>query len=144
MYIAKIRGDYCTACAANKHAPTDWPVIFKWSGSAECFAGARPPRAKRHQWGLCPRRITSHKLLLKLRRQTATVKDSPIARGWGTSSVHLSSWLTVASFRPAIAIRAPSQTACCDLLLFVPRTRPCQSGVRCSAEGQRFTVLERR
>lgn len=59
--------------------------------------------------------------------------------------MHISSAarLTVTPFQPAITIRAPAQTACCDLLLFVPGMNLCQSGIRCSAEGQRLTVLER-
>lgn len=67
----------------------------------------------------------------------------------GMSSVHISSMaLTDCNpppppIQPAITIRAPAQTACCDLLLFVPGMILCQSGVRCSAEGQGLTVSER-
>lgn len=65
-------------------------------------------------------------------------------RQWRTLRLYAGEWgRGRPQWLPAITIRAPAQTACCDLPLFVPGMRPCQSDVRCSAEGQRLTVLER-
>lgn len=129
MFIGKIRSDYCAACSANKHTPTDsecrlW--YLNWLAPAKCFIRARLC-ANRYQWSLCPRCITTDKLQLKLQLQTATVsqaKDSPPPPNTcGGSSLRITfTAQNCDPFQRTTAIRALSQNvpaARCDLQLFV-------------------------
>lgn len=154
MFIGKIRSDYYTACSANKHTPTDserrlW--YLNWLAPAKCFIRARLC-ANRYQWSLCPRCITTDKLQLKLQLQTATVsqaKDSPppptphprIHAGAHHCASH-SQHRTVNPFSELLQLEhCPKMRRLLAVIYsYLSCIRPCQSGICCSGDRQRFTA----
>lgn len=145
MYIETIKADYCAARWANKHASTDSARSLWYSNWTALTSGS--------SWrGRVPSGINEASVHVTLQATNYSSNRSDRQRWWRTLLLHGSGGggksrperrLTVTPFQPAIAIRVPAQTACCDLVLFVPGMRPCQSDVCCLA-GQRLDVLELR
>lgn len=120
-------------------AASDIQIELLWRvgrlGEAACQAASMRPLSTSHY----KQQITAQ--IVATDRDGEGLSYCTVVGGGGKSRPERR--LTVTPFQPAIAIRVPAQTACCDLVLFVPGMRPCQSDVCCLA-GQRLDVLELR